>query len=164
MQRHHFGTQFVDEHLSRHGLPFGDPHQVIRFGVGDQQIAEILAGREDLQEDRQRFPITLKQRGQRKRIAAGRHEAVQIIQRHVGVAQPRQLLGKLFADRSQQVECDARQRGAHQAGVGALDIVQTPSGQPVAGFLRTIEILAQFSDIHIRLGVVTASQQLQRDI
>ncbi len=122
-QRHDFGTQFVDEHLPRHRLPFGDPQQVVRFGVGDQQIAEILAGREDLQQDRQRFPIALEQRGQRKRIAAAATKRSRLLSAMSASLSRGNCSASCSQIVRQQVERDARQRGAHQAGVSALDIV-----------------------------------------
>ena len=108
IQGRHFGAQFVDQNLPLHRLSFGNAQQVVRFGVGNQQIAEILARREDLQQNRQRLAIALEQCGQRQRIAGSADKAIQIIQRHVGIAEPRQMLGKLIAHIGSQIERDAR--------------------------------------------------------
>ena len=130
-KRRDFGAQFVDEHSPRDRLPFGHPQQVVALGVGDQQIAQVLAGREDLQQNRQRFAIALEQRAPATAdCACRRDEAIQIVERHVGIAQPRQMLGQLIADVGQQIERDARSGHPHQVGVRPLEIVQAPSPQP----------------------------------
>ena len=58
--------QLVDQRLPRHRLPLGQPQQVEPFRVDHQQVAEVLAGGEDLQQRGQGLRIALEERAHRQ--------------------------------------------------------------------------------------------------
>ena len=49
-QRAHFADELFDQRRAGDRLALGHPQQVVRFLVGDQQVAEVLAGRKNLQQ------------------------------------------------------------------------------------------------------------------
>ena len=60
LEGQHVADQFIDQRLARDGLALGHPQQVVRLAVHDQQVAEILTGRKNLQQIRQRLGVALK--------------------------------------------------------------------------------------------------------
>ena len=147
LERLHVADQFVDQRLARDRLTLGHPQQVVGLAVDDQQVAQILAGRKDLQQVRQRLGIALEQRGRRHRVARGGDESLEVVDRHVGIGEPGRGHGELVADLGEQIERDALRRHPRQVGVGRVRIDDVERPQPRFGFGRVVEIIAQAVDV-----------------
>ena len=89
LQRAHVADEFFDQRLARDRLALGHPQQVVRLVVDDQQVAQVLAGGENLQQVRQRVGVAFEQRGRGHRIPRGGDEPLQVVDRHVGVGERR---------------------------------------------------------------------------
>src|SRR5690606_27849411 len=79
--------------------------------------------------DRQGFAIALEQGRQAKGAAGGLHKALEVIERHIGVAEGRQVLGKLVADHGHQVERDAAGGQPHNVCVRPRRVFDAPGGK-----------------------------------
>ena len=138
LQGRDFRHQVLDEHLPGHRRPFGQPQQVKALRIGDQQVREMLAGRKDLDQRRQRRGVALEERADAERIAGLGHEAVQVVQRHIGIGATGQDLAELIADHGQEIERHTRRCHAHQGRVGATRIDHAQAFQE---FLRGVGIV-----------------------
>ena len=87
--------QFVDQRLPGRRLALGQPQQVEPFRVGHQQVAEILAGGEDLQQRGHGLRIALEERAGRQRISRRPDEPLEVVQGHIGIGAAGQVLFEL---------------------------------------------------------------------
>ncbi len=124
-KRANFVEQLLDEGRTRYGLAFGHPQQVVGFVVGNQQVAKVLASREDLQQIGQGIGIAFEERGRSHRIARGGDEALQVIHRHIRIGEGRRRGGELFANLREQVERNAVVGHPHEVGARGRQIGHT---------------------------------------
>ncbi len=140
--------KLVDQGLPRHRLPLGQPHKVEPFRVKHEQVAEVLAGVEDLQQRRQGVPIALEQRAERQWIAGRLDESLQVVQRHVGIGAAGQVAFKLTAYNRQQIHRHAGRGHAEQVAVCPPHVDDAQPAEPRGGGLRIVKILADGCGIH----------------
>ena len=88
-------------------------------------------------------------------MRAAADEPIEVVERHVGIAETRKMLGQLIADRGQQIERHARGGHAHEIGVAAPNVVQLPRAQPAGGLGGMVEIVTELLDLH-RIAVSDA--------
>ena len=129
-------------------MALAQPQQIEAFRVGRQQVAQILAGRKDLQQRGQYPRIAFKQRSQPDRIPRRADEALQVVQRHVGVGTAGQSSLDLIENVGQQIECHAGPSHAEQVGVSTLGIDYPQSREPIGCGGRVVQITAGGLDIH----------------
>src|SRR4051812_14751777 len=146
-KRANFVDQFVGEREPGDSLAFGHSQQVVGFFVGNEQVAKVLAGRKNLQQAGEGVRIALKQGGRRHRIARGRDEPFEVVDRHVGIGEQRRGGGKLLADLRQQVERHAMVGHAREVGVGGGQIGHAQSSQPRLSRLCVFETGAEAVDV-----------------
>ena len=130
------------------GFALGQPHEVEPFWVGHQQVAEILAGREDLQQRGHGFRVALEERAGGERISRRPHKPFQIVQGHIGVGRAGQVFFELIAHDGQQVQRHAGRGHAQQVAVRPADVDDPQPGQPRGRGSRIVEILAEGCDFH----------------
>ena len=106
-------------------------------GSRDQQVAEVLAGGEDLH---QRRAAPSGSRSNSVPIASGLRAAAtkrsRLFSAMSGSARAGQMLGQLIADHRQQIERQAGRGHADQVGVGLLRVRHAPGPQPAAARRR----------------------------
>ena len=148
LQGRDFRHQVLDEHLPGHRRPFGQPQQVEALRVGDQQVREVLARGKNLDQRRQGRGVAFEERADAQRIAGLGHEAVQVIERHVGIGATGQDLAELIADPGQEIERHAR-RGHVTRAAWARRRSTTPRRfQELLRGVGVVEVLAKGGDIH----------------
>jgi len=84
----HVGQVF-DHQIARQRNAFGDAKLIVSRRVANQEVAQVLAGRKHLQQNRQCVTIAREQRCQGVCVARCRDESFQIVERHVRVADNR---------------------------------------------------------------------------
>ena len=137
-----------DQHLARHRLAFRQPQQVEALRIADQQVAQVLAGAKNLQQRRQRFRVPLEKRSQCQPVSSGGKEPVQIIQRHVGIAERGQMLGQLAGQGAHQIRRDARAGNGPPVGLRLRKVLQPDFPQPGGEFPRFVKTLDQCRKFH----------------
>ena len=116
--------------------------------VGDQQIAQVLARGEDLQQDGQCLGIALKEGAHGQGISPGRDVIVQIVQRHVGIGATAQVCVELIAQLGQQIERHPAGRHPHQHAMPPLHVGQSQIAQPHGRGMRIVQVLAKGRGVH----------------
>ena len=122
LQGRDFRHQVLDEHLPGHRRPFGQPQQVEALRVGDQQVREVLARGKDLDQRGQRRGVAFEERADAQRIAGLGHEAVQVVERHVGIGATGQEPGRVDRRSRPGDRASRPPRPCHQGRVGAAEI------------------------------------------
>ncbi len=148
LQGRDFRHQVLDQHLPGDRRPFGQPQEVEALRVGNQEVREVLARGEDLDQRRQRRGVAFEERADAQRVAGLGHEAVQVVQCHVGIRAAGQDLAELIADPRQKIERHARRGHAHQGRVGAAQIDHPQAFQELLRGVRIIKVVAKVGDIH----------------
>ena len=147
----HLGLE-LGLHLGRAGAaPQRHAQHVEVVGVGGEQVAERLADAEQLQQDFQGAGAVFEQ--QRQQLGAGRlgEEALQVVQRHVGVGAARQQPAEGRAEVAQAV---GRQGGgdARQVAAAALGVAQVAADQQGAGAVGRVQGGAELVELHKEAG------------
>jgi hypothetical protein len=122
-----FRTDFLQQHAARHRLAFRQAQQIEALRIPNQQIAQVLARGEDLQQRRQGVGIALEQRPQGQRVTGRREETVQVIQRHVRIADATQVLVQLLAEDRQEIGGQTRLGDLQEVALSARR-VPNPQG------------------------------------
>ena len=148
VQGGNFRAKLVDHRLAGRRFALGQPHEVEPLRVSHQQIAEVLAGREDLQQRGHGVRVALEERAGRERIPRRPHEPFQVVQGHVGVGTARQVFSELIADDRQQVQRHAGRGHAQQVSVRPSRVDNSQLYQPRDGGGGIIEALAEGCDFH----------------
>ena len=130
-------------------MALAQPQQIEAFRVGRQQVAQVLAGREDLQQRGQYPRIALKQRAQPDRIPCRADEALQVVQCHVGVGTAGQSSLDLIENVGQQIERHAGLGHAEQVAVSTLGIDYPQSREPIGCDGRVVQVTAGGRDVHV---------------
>ena len=88
----------------------------------------------------------------RQRVAAGGHETVEVVQRHVRVGAAGQRPGQLLADHRQQVQRQAAGGHGQQVGMGLFEVRHAQAAQPRPRGAGVVEEAAEAGDVHSRGG------------
>ena len=144
------GHEVLDQHPPRHGGPFGQPQEVETLRIACQQVAEVLAGGEDLHQRGQGGRIALEERAHGQRVAAGGHEMIEVLQRHLRVGEAGQRLGQLLADHRQQVQRQAAGGHGQEMGMGLFGVRHAQTAQPRPRGAGVVEKAAEAGDVHSR--------------
>ena len=128
-------------------MALGHPQQVVGFFVGDEQVAQVLARRKDLEQVRQGVGVALEQGGGRHGVARGGDEPFEVVDRHIGVGEHRRGGGELLADLREQVERHAVVGHAREIGVGGWKVGDAERAQPRFCGLRVVETGAKAVDV-----------------
>ncbi len=138
LQHHRFVLQGVDlahqigDHVvARKGLSPGQSQKIEALGIGNEQVAEILAGGEDLHQDRQGLGISLQQRRQGQRIHRGGKKPLQVVQGHVGIGAGADTALHLGDDDREQIERDPAGGDLQQIRVPPRTIFEPHCLQPL---------------------------------
>ena len=128
-------------------MAFGHPQQVVGFFVGNEQVAEILTGRKDLQQAGEGVGVALEQGGGRHRVSRGGDKPFEVVDRHIRIGERRRGGGKLLADLRQQVERHAVVGHPREIGVGGRQIGHAERSQPRLSRLCIVETGAKAVDV-----------------
>ena len=133
------GDQFLDQHVASDRPAAGHPQQVVALGIAAELIGQGLAMAEQHQERRQGGAVALEQRRRGERAAARENVALQVVERHVRIGEPRSRGGELIAQGGQEIERHARRREADQIRVGGAGVGKPERSQPRIGFSGLVE-------------------------
>ena len=141
--------------------PQGDPQHLQKIGIGDQQIAEELAGAEQLQHRFQRARPAFQQHRQRRRPGA-REIALQIVERHVRVGTARQQAGPADGTARSRLEAERRSPAGRDCFCRAR-CRERPSREELARLLARFQTMAQFVGLHgdFSVGPALAARGVQ---
>ncbi len=116
-------------------------------GIGDQEIAEKLAGTEKLQQRFERSGPAFEQHVQLGRRGGVGEETFEIVERHIGVGAARQNTAQRRAKVAERWHADGR-RHAAQVGQAAGRVAETPRRQERLGLLRRFQTVAELIELH----------------
>jgi hypothetical protein len=123
-----------------------DAQHLQKIGIGDQEIAEELAGAEQLQHRLQRAGPAFHERRHRRGPGAG-EIAIQVVEGHVRVGAARQQPAQGMAQFAQTVQ--AKDAGnPREIAFAALDVADVPVIQELARLLKRFQTLPQFVGVH----------------
>jgi hypothetical protein len=83
--------------------------------------------------------VALEQSGRGKRAAAGQNVALEIVERHIGVGQPRGDRRDLLAEVAEQVERDAGGGETDEVGLSRADVGEAERAEPGLGVRGRVE-------------------------
>jgi hypothetical protein len=161
-QRADVGHQFLDKHIARDGPAAGHSQQVVALGIAAELVGQRLAVAEQHDQRGQGRTVPLEQCDRGQRAAALEEVALEVVERHVRVGQPRHGGGKLLAQRAKQIERHAGGRQPDEIRVGRSRIGKAERPQPGFGRRGRVEDVSKPIGLHRELQHLQATAQGER--